>query len=67
LDLLQRALNAKEYPAAYFRRAWVYADMGRNDLALADFKRFAKLEKDSDRYWPDERSTIQRLKALTVR
>jgi len=67
LELLERAFKAKEYPTAYFRRAWVHLDAGRNDLARADYERWMKVDGSVAGFWPDERAALERLKALPAR
>jgi len=68
LELLDRAFKAKEYPTSYFRRAWVRADMGRNDLARADYEQWQKVSGgNAGGFWPDERAALERLKALPAR
>jgi tetratricopeptide (TPR) repeat protein len=68
LELLERAFKAKEYPTAYFRRAWVHLDAGRNDQARAEYDRWVKATGGSaGGFWPDERAALERLKALPAR
>ncbi|PWB59478.1 MAG: hypothetical protein C3F17_16770 [Bradyrhizobiaceae bacterium] len=66
LDLLDRALEAREYPTVHFRRAWVHLDMGRNDLARADYERWTRVSGSLGGFWPDERAAVERLKALAA-
>ncbi|MBI2815251.1 MAG: hypothetical protein HYX71_13325 [Opitutae bacterium] len=68
LSCCERALQAKEYAIVYFRRAWIYLDMGRLAEAKANFDKFGlemKRQKVSyDVFWPDERGAIARLQGL---
>ena len=68
LDTTKRALQASDYDTVYFRRAWIYLDMGKKAAAKADFVRFEREMKQQgtsySRYWPDERSAIARLREL---
>lgn len=64
----EKALKTKEYAIVYFRRAWIYLDMGRSAEAKADFAKFEiEMKKQKVSYnvfWPDERATIDRLQKL---
>lgn len=64
LEMLERALKVREYATVHFRRAWVRVDMGRNDLARADYERWLKAGGSAANYWPDERATVERLRTL---
>lgn len=68
LAYCDKALQAKEYAVVYFRRAWIYLDMGRNAQAKAEFEKFdkeMKLQNESyAMFWPDERGAIGRLREL---
>jgi tetratricopeptide (TPR) repeat protein len=68
LSCCAQALQAKEYAIVYFRRAWIYLDMGRLAEAKADFQKFEldmKRQNISyDIFWPDERGAIARLREL---
>jgi tetratricopeptide (TPR) repeat protein len=68
LAYCEKALQVSPYPSAYFRRAWIYLDMGRNPEARADYQRFdAEMQRQKvsyDVFWPDERGAIGRLREL---
>lgn len=68
LAYTSRALQAHDYDTVYFRRAWIYLDMGKKAAAKADFVRFEREMKRKgtsySRFWPDERSAIARLREL---
>lgn len=68
LAYCEKALQVSPYPSAYFRRAWIYLDMGRNTEARADYQRFdAEMQRQKvsyDVFWPDERGAISRLREL---
>lgn len=68
LEHCEKALQAKPYSTVYFRRAWIYLDMGRNVQAKTDFDRFEQEMKRQgtsyDVFWPDERGAISRLREL---
>ncbi|HEY6874399.1 MAG TPA: tetratricopeptide repeat protein [Geobacteraceae bacterium] len=64
----EKALQAREYAVVYFRRAWIYLDMGQTAQARADFERFDReMQREGVSYsvfWPDERGAIGRLREL---
>jgi tetratricopeptide (TPR) repeat protein len=68
LAYCERALQLSPYSVVYFRRAWIYLDMGRTAQAKADFDKFEqemKREQISyNTFWPDERGAISRLSEL---
>lgn len=68
LTYCERALQLSPYPDVYFRRAWIYLDMGRTTQAKADFDKFEqemkRQEISYDGFWPDERGAISRLREL---
>lgn len=68
LAYCEKALQAKEYADVYFRRAWIYLDMGRTAQAKAEFEAFEQQMKRQGRsydvFWPDERGAIGRLREL---
>ena len=68
LAYCEKALQAKEYAIVYFRRAWIYLDMGRLAEAKADFDKFGLEMKQQnvsyEIFWPDERGAIARLQEL---
>jgi tetratricopeptide (TPR) repeat protein len=68
LALCERALQASSYPSVYFRRAWIYLDMGRPAQAKTEFEKFdAEMKRSGtsyDVFWPDERGAISRLREL---
>lgn len=68
LSYCAKALQAKEYAIVYFRRAWIYLDMGRLAEAKADFDKFGlEMKRQNvsyDIFWPDERGAIARLQEL---
>jgi tetratricopeptide (TPR) repeat protein len=66
LKYCDQADRAKKLPAAAFRRAWIYLDMGKTAQAKAEFQRFLKEsdEQDFRVFWPDERGAISRLQEL---
>lgn len=70
ISVCNDALKDSNYATVWFRRAWIYLDMGEWDKAAADFERF-KLEAKRQNhsmalFWPDERIAIQRLTKLTI-
>ena len=68
LEYCQRALKAKEYAVVYFRRAWVYLDMGQLSQARADLATFEREMRRQEIpfsiFLPDEREAIARLRAI---
>lgn len=68
LAYCEKALQASTYAVVYFRRAWIYLDMGRTTQAKADFEKFEqgikRQEISYDVFWPDERGAISRLREL---
>ena len=68
LTYCEKALLLKPYALVYFRRAWIYLDMGRHAEAKADFDTFAQeMERQGIQYtvfWPDERGALARLREL---
>lgn len=68
LEYCEKALQAGQYSSVYFRRAWIYLDMGRNAQAKTEFDRFQQEMKKQgtsyDVFWPDERGAISRLQEL---
>jgi tetratricopeptide (TPR) repeat protein len=68
LDLCDKALQAGKYPVAYFRRAWIYLDMGRTVQAKSEFEVFeAEMKRQNHSYevfWPDELAAISKLREL---
>ncbi len=68
LEYCEKALQVRPYSTVYFRRAWIYLDMGRNALAKTEFNRFEEEMKRQgtsyDVFWPDERGAISRLREL---
>jgi tetratricopeptide (TPR) repeat protein len=64
----EKALQAREYAVVYFRRAWIYLDMGRTSQAKSDFEKFdQEMKKEGisyDIFWPDERGAISRLREI---
>jgi tetratricopeptide (TPR) repeat protein len=68
LELCAQALQLNEYPSAYFRRAWIYLDMGRLADAKTAFQKFeAEMVRQGTPYssfWLDERGAIERLRKL---
>ena len=68
LAYCERALKLDAYADVYFRRAWIYLDMGRSTQAKADFEKFEQEMKRQgisyDVFWPDERGAISRLREL---
>jgi len=68
LRYCEKALQTREYADVYFRRAWIYLDMGRSAQAKADFETFERMMKEQDRsygvFWPDERGAISRLREV---
>jgi tetratricopeptide (TPR) repeat protein len=68
LAICDKALQAGKYPVAYFRRAWIYLDMGRIAQAKSEFEVFeAEMKRQNHSYevfWPDERDAISKLREL---
>jgi tetratricopeptide (TPR) repeat protein len=68
LAACEKGLAASDYAIVYFRRAWIYMDMGRTTEAKADFARFEAGMKGQNIsyhvFWPDERSAIVRLRSV---
>jgi tetratricopeptide (TPR) repeat protein len=68
LAYCERALQVSQYPVVYFRRAWIYLDMGRTTEAKSNFNKYQEEMKrqgtSDDIYWPDERGAISRLREL---
>lgn len=68
LATCERALAAKEYPTVFFRRAWIYLDMGKTAQARTEFERFEQAARQQqlsyDVFWPDERGALSRLREL---
>lgn len=64
----EKALQARDYAVVYFRRAWIYLDMGQSGKAKADFEKFdQEMQRQGVSYgvfWPDERGAISRLREL---
>ncbi|MCP4668122.1 MAG: hypothetical protein GY849_17370 [Deltaproteobacteria bacterium] len=62
-------MDAGEYSTADFRRAEIYLDMGKHDLARRDFKKFQEISKRKGKtlsgFWPDEREAVRRLKKIS--
>jgi tetratricopeptide (TPR) repeat protein len=68
LRYCDQAFQAKDYAVVYFRRAWIYLDMGQNPRAKVEFQKFDEEMKKQgvsyDVFWPDERGAISRLREL---
>lgn len=68
LEYCEKALQVRPYSTVYFRRAWIYLDMGRSAQAKTEFDMFEKEMKRQgtsyDVFWPDERGAISRLREL---
>jgi tetratricopeptide (TPR) repeat protein len=70
LDSCKKAIAAGEYSTVYFRRAWIYLDMGKRELACQDFKKFQEIiereGKSYSNFWPDEREALKRLEKIST-
>jgi tetratricopeptide (TPR) repeat protein len=68
LALCEKALQINPYADVYFRRAWIYLDMGRTVQAKADYDKFAQEMQAQgisyEVFWPDERGALSRLREL---
>jgi tetratricopeptide (TPR) repeat protein len=68
LAICDKALQAGKYPVVYFRRAWIYLDMGRTVQAKSEFDLFEEEMKRQKHpyevFWPDELDAISKLREL---
>ena len=69
LEYCDKALKVKNYATVYFRRAWIYSNMGQYPLVRVEFEKFKKaMEKQKvsfNVFWADERAAIERLKVVS--
>jgi tetratricopeptide (TPR) repeat protein len=68
LSYCEKALQAKAFAPVYFRRAWIYLDMGRTAQAKADIAKFdqemKKAGMSSDAFFPVDREAITKLREI---